>query len=163
MPYKKSVSDRILLKVSQSQPKCHCFNGVNIFFKKCSIIFSIFYWHSMLYNATIIHQNHNIVQSTSGPLGPFFTILYFKINITMMCLHWKSVQCCFYSVCTCYDKWWAYAADISKDTSGPPKNLHVHILRVSSWTGSETILNCVLAGLTPTLKARWPARNMANW
>ena len=36
--YKKSVFDRVLLKASQCYQKCHCFNGVNIFFKKCNIL-----------------------------------------------------------------------------------------------------------------------------
>ena len=38
VPYNKSVFDRILLKASQCYQKCHCFNGVNIFFKRCSNI-----------------------------------------------------------------------------------------------------------------------------
>ena len=62
-----------------------------------------------------------------------------------MCLHCKSVQCCFYCVYTCYEKWWAYAADISNGTSGPPKNLLVHILPVSARTSWETILVYKLA------------------
>ena len=42
------------------------------YFSKTSDIFSNFVL-TLQCNVTMIHQNHNLVQRTSGPLGPFLS------------------------------------------------------------------------------------------